>query len=69
MPLAPFHALKRIEAADVGGFLHGLDGLSVHDGSTRVGISAHALTFHDVECREQHRPSSPQAQAAKMIEK
>jgi hypothetical protein len=42
-------------------------GLGIHDSSTRVGIPAQPLTLRVVERHEQHRPSSAQANAAKMI--
>ena len=56
-----FDTFVRIVAADTGRFLHGLDGLGIHDGSTRVGIPAQPLTFRVVQRCEQHRLSSAQA--------
>jgi site-specific DNA recombinase len=43
-----FHPFIRIIAADIGRFLHRLDGLGIHDGSTGMGIPAQALTFRVV---------------------
>src|SRR5215469_4020327 len=67
MPLPTLHALMCIKAADVGGFLHGLDRLGVHNGCARIGMFAYSAAFSLMKSSTEVDPGACAGHTTKMI--
>src|SRR5258708_7233116 len=56
-----------VVAANVGRLLDGLHTLAVHDGGTRVRVTAHPLALGAMQSRIQQVPCAAQAEAPEMV--
>ncbi len=68
MPLAPFHTLVGVKARNASRLLDGLDRLGIHDGRTRMKITALALAFSHPQRGEEAMPIPTQVPTPKMVE-